>query len=138
LEGTEIKQIADPSIGYDEVKDAESIQSLVRYYMVTNDRIVTPADMKIFCYKELMSRYSIVPKMVSNISVSYAQQQDRVACGYAFYVNIELEENPFVERSFSNKIPQAEMLLERMMAVRSANIYPIFVTISMKEVKNEH
>ena len=106
--------------------------------MVTNDRIVTPADMKIFCYKELMSRYSIVPKMVSNISVSYAQQQDRVACGYAFYVNIELEENPFVERSFSNKIPQAEMLLERMMAVRSANIYPIFVTISMKEVKNEH
>ena len=138
LEGTVVKQIAEPGLGYDEVKDAESIQSLVRYYMVTNDRIVTPADMKIFCYKELMSRYSIVPKMVSNISVSYAQQQDRVACGYAFYVNIELEENPFVERSFSNKIPQAEMLLERMMAVRSANIYPIFVTISMKEVKNEH
>ena len=137
LEGTEIKQIADPSIGYDEVKDAESIQSLVRYYMVTNDRIVTPADMKIFCYKELMSRYSIVPKMVSNISVNHAQQQDRIACGYAFYVNIELEENPFVKRNFSDKIPQAETLLERMMAVRSANIYPIFVNISMKEVKNE-
>lgn len=137
LEGTEIKQIADPCIGYDEVKDAESIQSLVRYYMVTNDRIVTPADMKIFCYKELMSRYSIVPKMVSNISVNHAQQQDRIACGYAFYVNIELEENPFVKRNFSDKIPQAETLLERMMAVRSANIYPIFVNISMKEVKNE-
>jgi len=137
LEGTEIKQIAYPNFGYDEVKDAESIQSLVRYYMVTNDRIVTPADMKIFCYKELMSRYSIVPKMVSNISVNHAQQQDRVACGYAFYVNIELEDNPFVKRSFSDKIPQAETLLERMMAVRSANIYPIFVNISMKEVKNE-
>ena len=135
FEGTKILQIATPTQGFDEVSNTESMQNLIRYYMVTNDRIVTPADMKIFCYQELMSRYSIVPEMVSNISVSHAQQQDRLACGYAFYVHIELEENPFVKRSFSDKIPQAEMLLERMMAVRSANVYPIYVNISMKEIK---
>ena len=137
FETSEIRQIASPTLGYNEVNDTDSVQSMVRYYMVTNDRIVTPADMKAFCFKELRSRYSIVPKMVSDITVSHTQQQDRIACGYAFYVNIELEENPFVKRNFTDKIPQAEMLLERMMAVRSANIYPIFVNISMKEVKSE-
>lgn len=137
FDSKQIKQISNPIYGFDEASDADSVQNTIRYYMVTNDRIVTPADMKIFCYTELSNRYSIVPKMVSSISVSHAQQQDRIACGYAFYVNIELEENPFVKRSFSDKIPQAEMLLQRMMEVRSANIYPIFVNISMKEVKND-
>lgn len=132
FDATTIRQIAEPVFGFNEITDANSIQNLVRYYMVTNDRIVTPADMKIFCYTELMNRYSIVPEMVSSITVNHAQQEERIECGYAFFVNIELVENPFVKRSFSDKIPQAEMLLERMMQVRSANIYPIFVNIRMK------
>ena len=138
FEGSLIKQITQPAIGFDEVNNPENVQDTIRYYLVTNDRIVTPADMKIFCYTELMNRYSIVPEMVSSITVNHAQQEERIECGYAFFVNIELVENPFVKRSFSDKIPQAEMLLERMMQVRSANIYPIFVNIRMKsETKQE-
>jgi hypothetical protein len=104
--------------------------------MVTNDRIVTPADMKIFCYTELMNRYAIVPDMISNISIDHIQQNSPSGFGYAFYVEITLMENPFVKRNFSDKIPQAEMLLRKMMEVRSPNVYPIYVSIQM-EIKKE-
>ena len=131
-----IRQIAEPVTGFDEVNNAEGVKSLLRYQMVTNDRIVTPADMKIFCYTELMNRYAIVPDMISNISIDHIQQNSPSGFGYAFYVEITLMENPFVKRNFSDKIPQAEMLLRKMMEVRSPNVYPIYVSIQM-EIKKE-
>ena len=132
LEADGIHQIALPVSGFDEVNNANSIQETTRYYMVTNDRIVTPADMKLFCYSELMNRYSIVPDMVSSITVKHLQMMERIECGYGIFVNICLQDNHFIRRSFADRIPQAEMLLQKMMEVRSANIYPIFVTIELK------
>lgn len=126
------RQIVAPLPGFDEANDSESSQNNLRYQMITNDRIVTPADMKILCYTELANRYSIVPAMVSNISVRYGQQLDRADCGYAFWVEIRLQDNPFVKRSFFDKIPQAELYLQKRMEVRSSCIYPIYVNIQME------
>lgn len=126
-----IAQITEPTAGFDEVNDAESIKGTMRYYMVTNDRIVTPADMKIFCYTELMNRYSIVPEMVRGITVKHLQQNSMAGCGYATYVNIFLQDTLFVKRSFADKIRQAETLLQRMMEVRSCGVYPIVVSIDI-------
>ena len=131
LNGSAMRLIADPTSGFDEVNDTEKLQNLARYQLVTNDRIVTPADMKILCYTELMNRYSIAPSMVSDMTVSHHQQIDKADCGYAFWVNIRLQDNPFVRRSFSDKIPQAEMFLQKRMEVRSSCIQPIYVNIMM-------
>ena len=131
INGSAMRLIAEPTGGFDEVNDTEKLQNLARYQLVTNDRIVTPADMKILCYTELMNRYSIAPSMVSDMTVSHRQQIDKADCGYAFWVNIRLQDNPFVRRSFFDKIPQAEMFLQKRMEVRSSCIQPIYVNIMM-------
>ena len=125
-------QIGTPVMGSDEVREESALASLSRYYLATNDRIVTPADIKVFCYNELLSRYGIVRDMVSDISVSRRQQMDYHDCGYEIVVEIVLADNSFVKRSFADKIPQVEILLQKMIEVRSTNIYPILVSIQIK------
>jgi hypothetical protein len=131
LNASAMRMIADPVPGFDEINDSQSLQSYVRYQQITNDRIVTPADIKILCYTELTNRYSIVPDMVRDMTVSHRQQLDKSDCGYAFWVNIRLQDNPFVRRSFSDKILEAESFLEKRIKVRSSCIYPISVNIQM-------
>jgi len=125
--------IAPPVPGSDEVTNDMAADSMLRYYMVTSDRIVTPADIKVFCYKELMTQYGINAKMVKHLSVKRRQQQDNMNCGYEILVNIVLASNSFVKRSFADKIPSVEMMMQKMMEVRSTNIYPIIVTINIEE-----
>lgn len=129
---TDTRQIATPVPGSDEVSEEGALASLSRYYVATCDRIVTPADIKVFCYNELLTRYGIVRDMVSDISVSYRQQIDNRECGYEIVVEILLADNSFVKRSFADKIPQVEILLQKMIEVRSTNIYPIHVSIQIK------
>ena len=129
--GSAMRMIANPAGGFDEVNDTEKLQNLARYQLVTNDRIVTPADMKIMCYTELMNRYSITPSMINDMTVSHRQQPDKSDCGYAFWVNIRLQDSPYIQRSFSDKIAQAEMFLQKRMEVRSSCIQPIYVKIQM-------
>ena len=129
---TDTRQIATPVPGSDEVSEEGALASLSRYYVATCDRIVTPADIKVFCYNELLTRYGIVRDMVSDISVSHRQQIDNRECGYEIVVEILLADNSFVKRSFADKIQQVEILLQKMIEVRSTNIYPIHVSIQIK------
>ena len=126
-----VRLIATPVPGSDEVRDQLEEATLSRYYMITNDRLVTPADIKLFCYTELMTRYGITRQMVKSITVSHRQQQERWEAGYEILVEIILNENTFIRRGFEEKIPQAETLMQAMISVRSANIYPIQVTIAI-------
>lgn len=128
---SDTRQIAAPVLGSDEIREEGALASLSRYYVATSDRIVTPADIKVFCYNELLSRYGIVRDMVSDISVSHRQQMDNRDCGYEIVVEILLADNSFVKRSFADKIPQVEILLQKMIEVRSTNIYPILVNIQI-------
>ena len=70
--------------------------------------------------------------MVSDISVRRRQQMDYHDCGYEIVVEILLADNSFVKRSFADKVPQVEILLQKMIEVRSTNIYPILVSIQIK------
>ena len=126
-----VRLIGTPVPGSDEVRDQLEEASLSRYYMITNDRLVTPADMMLFCYMELMTLYGITRQMVKSITVSHRQQQDRWEAGYEILVEIILNENTFIRRGFEEKIPQAETLMQAMISVRSANIYPVQVTITI-------
>lgn len=128
----ETRQIANPVLGSDEVREESAEACLTRYYLATNDRIVTPADIKMFCYNELLTRYGIVRNMVKNISVNLRQEPEIQHCGYEVLVEIVLVDNPFVKRSFANKIPSVEILLQKMIEVRSTNVYPIQVNIQIE------
>ena len=104
-----------------------------RYYIATCDRIVTPADIKLFCYNELLTRYGIIRDMIKSISVNRRQQIEKNGPGYEIVVDILLADNTFVKRSFEEKISLVEMLLQKMIEVRSTNIYPIVITIQIEK-----
>ena len=128
---TETKQVVDPQPGKNEIQGADAQSSLSRYYMITNDRLVTPADIKIFCYNELLTRYAVVSDMIQQIRVQQRPSPDRYHCGYEIMVDIQLHNNPFIKRSFADKIPAVESLLEKKIEVRSTHIYPIHVTMTI-------
>ena len=133
IKSSSVTQIANPVFGVDETTNAENSQALLRYFLVTGDRIVTPADIKLFCYTQLMNIYSIGPDLVNGIEVKSHQRVDQQESGYCIRVSIYLQDNSFIRRSFEDRIPQAEMLLQTMMEVRSSQIYPIYVAIHIKE-----
>jgi len=129
------RQIAAPVQGTDELLDQQEESTIARYYMTTNDRLVTPADIKLFCYTELQSRYGLDRKMIKSVTVSHRQQRDRWNAGYEILVEIVLNDSLSIRRGFEDKLSQTEAVMRAMMSVRSANIYPIQVTIQIDKNK---
>ncbi len=133
LDAAETRQIMPPIEGSNEVVDKGQQHSMARYYFVTNDRVVTPADMKMFCYYELMTRYSISADMIEALNIHPQLQEDRTHCGYEIQIEILVTGTPFIKRHFTEKIPQAELFIQKMIEVRSTSIYPIQVNIQIVE-----
>ena len=125
-------QIATPIPGFDEIRDERATARMTRYYMATNDRLVTPADIKLFCIHQLTAHYGIVREMVKSLTVSHRQQFDYHQCGYEILVEIIMADNSFVRRSLEEHQHSAEMMLEKMIEVRSTNIYPVRVSIQIE------
>ena len=118
--------------GCDEVQGADAHNSLARYFLITGNRLVTPADLKVFCYNELLQRYNIASSQIRNISVRNQISADKWTSGFETEVTITLVNDIFIQRSFTEKICQAEMILEKMIGVRSASMYPIRVSIELE------
>ena len=133
LNAAQTRQISNPVMGRDETTEEAALASLSRYYIATNDRIVTPADIKLFCYNELLNRYGIVRDMVRSLTVNRRQQMERHGCGYEIVVEIVLTDNSFVRRSFAEKVSRVEILMQKMIEVRSTNIYPVIVTLNIEK-----
>ena len=131
-------QIVPPEFGADEndMRNGQMSTEQIRYFVQTSNRIITVNDIRVFCYKELSARYGIMPNMIREIKVKphlcegWASSGN--ACGYEISVRIDIVASPYVKRTFADKVTQAEILLEKMMQVRSVNIYPISVKINVK------
>ena len=128
---TGTKLVAEPMPGFDEVQNIDAENTLTRYYLVTNDRIVTPADIKILCYNELGTRFGITNDMITSIRVRNCRRTERNHCGLETQVYISLTNDPYIKRNFQEKIPMTEMLLQKMIEVRSTNILPVQVSIEI-------
>ena len=131
LSMSETKVVSDPIAGCDEAQGNDVLNSMSQYYMVTGNRLVTPADVKIFCYNELLRRYHLDSSMVKQLDVRYQLHSERGHSGFETNVNIVLIDDMFVKRSFSDKIIQAELILQKMIEVRSATPYPVQVSIRL-------
>ena len=121
--------VAEPVLGLDEVVGVDVQNSMSRYYMVTNNRLVTPADIKIFCYNELLRRYNIDSSIIRNIVVVNAIHSERGHCGFETKVEILIIDDVFVKRSLAGKINEVELILQKMIEVRSSFAYPVQVNI---------
>ena len=128
-----VRLLASPMPGYDEIRNKNAQDNLARYYMITNDRIVTPADVKILCYNELERRFGITSEMVTSIKVRQAQKAERHHYGFETQVYISLTENAYIKRNFTDKIPMTELILQKMIEVRSTNVFPVVVNIEVAQ-----
>ncbi len=126
-----VRLLASPMPGYDEIRNKNAQDNLARYYMITNDRIVTPADIKILCYNELERRFGITSEMVASIKVRQAQKAERHHYGFETQVYISLTDNAYIKRDFVDKIPMTELILQKMIEVRSTNVFPVVVNIEV-------
>ena len=126
-----VRLLASPMPGYDEIRNKNAQENLARYYMITNDRIVTPADVKILCYNELERRFGITSEMVASIKVRQAQKAERHHYGFETQVYISLTDNAYIKRDFVDKIPMTELILQKMIEVRSTNVFPVIVNIEV-------
>ena len=121
--------VAEPVLGQEEAVGSDVQNSMSKYYMVTNNRLVTPADIKIFCYNELLRRYNIDSSIIRNIVVKNAIHSERGHCGFETKVEILMIDDMFVKRSLSGKINEVELILQKMIEVRSSFAYPVQVNI---------
>ena len=121
--------VAEPVLGQDEAVGSDVQNSMSKYYMVTNNRLVTPADIKIFCYNELLRRYNIDSSIIRNIVVKNAIHSERGHCGFETKVEILMIDDMFVKRSLLGKINEVELILQKMIEVRSSFAYPVQVNI---------
>lgn len=122
-DSSSIKMIIAPVPGFGELSDRQEMVELARYYMSCNDRIVTPADIKVFCYTILMTRFGIAREMIENIKVSHVQDSSSPT-GYSISVKVGLKKSSYI-RDFSARISSARIIIEKMLSVRSTGIYPI-------------
>lgn len=131
VEEGSIKIISTPVPGFSDLSFKTGKMERARYYMSCNDRIVTPADIKVFCYTILMSRFGVTREMIENVGVSRIQDSSS-ATGYSIAVNIELKDSRFI-KDLASGISSARTIIEKMLSVRSTGIYPI--RLDLKIVK---
>lgn len=131
IDGGSTMQIVAPQPGMDEVRDEQAERSLTRYFMTTDDRLVTMADLKLFCYNELITRYGIVRDMIHSIRISREPYDQGRLHTYRIRVDIQLADNIYIRHAFEDKLAAVEMYMEKMMEVRSTGFYPIKVSISI-------
>ncbi|MCQ2143852.1 MAG: hypothetical protein MJY56_07275, partial [Bacteroidales bacterium] len=127
--------IGSPAPGMDQSDVTVEPETRIQYSIQTGNRLVTPSDVRIFCRKELLSRYGISGELVRSVSVGNRLQEkfevDGNASGYAIAVDIRIADTGFVRRSFADRVPEAEMILEKMIEVRSTAVYPVKVSIKI-------
>ena len=126
-----LKVVAEPMPGFDEPKGLDAENSVASYYMITSDRIVTPADIKVLCYNVLQTRYSIGKDMVDAVKVKNLRNTDRSQCGFVTMVYITLKNDLYIQKRLEDLISSVELTLQKMIEVRSTNVFPVQVSVEL-------
>ncbi len=125
-----------PIPGRNEITDEKQQAAYTRYNIMTGNRIVTPADIKAFCRAELLSRFSITEGLIDSINVRQQLVESNHGFGYEIWIEIFIQNTPYITKHFTEKIPQAELFLEKLISVRTASIFPLKVNILIGEENN--
>ncbi|GEM_PF-625169 len=127
---TKCLQVAVPQPGYDELLSDETLRSATRYFIATDDRLVTETDLKLFCYQELAVRFNVEQEMIASIRTHREVYTQGNYHTYCIVVDIVFYGNEYVKRSLGKHIASVENHLQKLMEVRTTGLYPIRVRIS--------
>ena len=125
-------QIAAPQGGMNEVRNELARRAMTRYYLTTEDRLVTETDMKLFCQMELIARYGMVEELISSIRTRRCPYTMGSYHTYQIVVEIRIKQTQSTRRVFEGKQAGVEHYLRRMMEVRTSGLYPIRVELKLE------
>lgn len=128
-----IQYIGDIVEATNPVRNADSAKKLAKYYLMSHDRIITPADIKAYCYAELTERYGLGDFMIKKVETGKRKQKDWREAPYEIFVKIVLKNNRFIRSNFINKVKKVEVEMAKIIEARSTNIYPVKVEIEIIE-----
>ena len=125
-------QIAAPQGGMNEVRNELAQRAMTRYYLTTEDRLVTETDLKLFCQMELIARFGMVEELISSIRTRRCPYTMGSYHTYQIVVQIQIKPTQFTRRAFEGKQAGVEHYLQRMMEVRTTGLYPIRVELKLE------
>lgn len=128
LENSSVHQISKPVLGSDNIFENADYESLTSYYVTTSDRLVTPADIRLFCLYKIRAYFSLDKDAFQEVSVVRQPSNDSFV-GYEICVRIVLANTSLVRKAVGDRLPRLECLIEKSIEVRSVNIYPVKVSI---------
>lgn len=132
LNAVETQIVQLPHAG-NEIKNKKEYDVLqTKYLLATSDRLVTSADIKMFCFKELYIRYFIPEEYILNIDIKYRLKIEPLYKGYEIAIFIRLTDNSYVQKKLAGNISHIELLLQKMIENRMPGIYPVAVAINLK------
>lgn len=126
-----LQAIAEPVPGIDVIRGLDSDMSVAKYFMVTNDRVVTPADIKLLCYNVLLTRFGVGEDMIISIKVKNRRNTDRRLSGFETVVFISIKNDIYIQKRIENMISTVELTLQKMIEVRSTNVFPVQVSVKL-------
>lgn len=132
LDSAKTKAIMPMQQGYDEVFDTEALRSESRYMLSTEDRLVTPSDIKMFCQNEMLVHFGLVRTMINGIRINRQQKDIGTYHTYEIVVEIRIVDNVFTQQAFAGKIVSVENYLAKMIHVRTNGVYPVKVNLILK------
>lgn len=113
--------------GNDMEMNKEIKNKIAQYYLLTKDKLVTKSDIRSFCYKELLLRYSINKDSIEKIDIR--NEIEFSTHGTSRYVlaeiNLKTGSSSVKKEDFIN----IENQLISMIKIRSTNVFPIRVKI---------
>ncbi|MCQ2337682.1 MAG: hypothetical protein MJ001_01980, partial [Paludibacteraceae bacterium] len=130
VDAQQFRMISVPVLGSDGRLAGKEGDAEVAYWVSSSDRIVTPADIRMFCIATLMEMLSVDRDMVRSVNVSRMLSPDSPV-GYAVSVEVRLVDSSLMRKTVGDRIPRLECLLENLLRVRSIGIYPMNVKIEM-------
>lgn len=132
LNAVETQIVQFPHSSYD-IKNKREYDALqTKYLLATSDRLVTSADIKLFCYKELYMRYFIPSDYILNIDIKHRLKIEPLYKGYEIAIFINLTNNSYVQKKLADNILHLELLLQKMIENRMPGIYPVVVAINLQ------
>lgn len=132
LNAEQTLQIAAPQEGMNEVRNELAQRAMTRYYLTTEDRLVTETDLKLFCQMELIARYGMGNELISSIRTRRCPYTMGSYHTYQIVVEIRIKHTQFTRRAFEGKQAGVEHYLQRMMEVRTTGMYPIRVELKLE------
>ena len=110
--------------GKDEVVETEELNAISMYYNHSRDRLITRADIKGFCFKDLVLNYHIPKELISGIALQSSVNDN----GYEMEVMIKINSKP--EHDLSNSfIENVASELQQKIQIRATDFVSYKVSI---------